>query len=80
MTITTTWQTRTFDPAAVKSRYVRLKLDRSGYEWCEVGEDRRYDLRRGDCDATDIPGDIRERADQLAGMVYRYVDWPIEKG
>lgn len=62
----------------VCSRYV--KYDGFGvYRWCEVGEDRRFDLRQGTCAVDDLPLDVAAAAIERRhkGVWPFYVDWPL---
>ncbi len=70
--LTVTWQSRNYAPEKVIIRYVRA--DGPLFRFCEVGEDRRYDLRQGVIDAADLPFEIRDAAAKLRG-VFGYVAW-----
>lgn len=68
-----------YAPKFVRARYVRRNaLGDDEYSWCEVGDDRRYDLRQGGCHADDLPDDIRAAADMLRGHAFGFVPWPQE--
>ena len=71
-----TYQSDKYAPEKVKMRYVRFGLN-GVYEFCEVGFDRRYDLRQGEIDEKEIPKDIREQAIALRGQAFSYVEWPL---
>jgi hypothetical protein len=77
MTITVQRTAAGFTPDQVESRYVRLGFD-GVWRWCEVGSDRRYDLRTGTCEETDLPVEVANAAKiRRAGGVWPfYVDWP----
>lgn len=78
--IDTTSTADAYEPGLVRSRYVRAPLVGGGrYAWCEVGDDRRYDLRQGRCDAFDLPDDVRQAADvqRASGVWPYYVEWPL---
>lgn len=70
-----TYQSSNYAPEKILRRYVRRSSD--GYQFCEVGQDRRYDLRQGTVEADEIPEAIRIKADALKGQYFGYVDWPI---
>jgi len=44
------------------------------YDYCEVGKDRRYDMLQGRLESKDIVQPIRQKADELAGQVYGWVE------
>lgn len=68
-----TYTSPRYSPDKVLKRYVK----RVGalYHFCEVGADRRYDLRQGIVDAAELPTDVRAKADARAGHWPAYVDW-----
>ena len=70
-----TYQSTNYAPEKIMRRYARCGPD--GYEFCEVGKDRRYDLRRGTVEPNELPEAIRLKADALKGQYFAYVDWPI---
>ena len=71
-----TYTSRTYAPEHVTARYVRRCVS-GEYQFCEVGADRRYDIRQGVVDADELPDDVREAADNLCGHTFAYVPWPI---
>jgi hypothetical protein len=76
--IRVTYQARDYQPAKVRARYVRLSVT-GEWQWCEVGEDRRYHIRQGTCAESDVPADLRHRARDLSGQAFAYVaapHWP----
>jgi hypothetical protein len=70
-----TYQSKGYSADAVRMRYVKKGID--GYRFCEVGDDRRFDLRQGTVDQGEIPDGIRELADCRAGHCFSYVEWPM---
>lgn len=74
--IEVTYTAPSYAPEAVRSRYVRADVKGGGYSWCEVGENRRYDLRQGTVEAGSLPEAVREAADELRGKFPGYVVWP----
>jgi hypothetical protein len=79
------WRSKHYDVLAVEARFVRTVATwgaLGAYEFCETAHIpaakgwRRFDIRQGFCDAEDLPDDVRAKADALAGMAWRYVDWP----
>lgn len=72
---------RGYHPSQVRARYVRAAFD-GKYRWCEVGDDRRYDLRQGTVKAEALPADVREAADarRAAGVWPFNVEWPLVAG
>jgi hypothetical protein len=67
--------TADYRPEQVRSRYVRA--DGDGFAWCEVGEDRRFDLRQGTCDKSDLSADVLAAAEERRGFIPSYVGWPL---
>jgi len=70
-----TYQSKNYAPEKILRRYVRRGVD-GEYWFCEVGQDRRYDLRQGTVEATEIAEDVRKKADELKGQYFGYVEWP----
>ena len=70
-----TYTAKSYSPEKVMKRYVRC--DGDGFAFCEVGEDKRYDLRQGKVDAADIPEPLKESAKERYGQAFSYVEWPI---
>lgn len=70
-----TYTSRQYSPDKVRSRYVRRSAN--GYQFCEVGDNRRYDLRQGRVDASELPASVKAAADAMAGRAFSYVDWPL---
>jgi hypothetical protein len=70
-----TFQARGYRSADVTARYVR----NSGgeYLFCEVGQDRRYDIRQGTVSGRELPDDVRKAADARRGLWPSYVEWPL---
>lgn len=73
--ITVTATARNYSAEMVRNRYVRVNGD--GFFWCEVGDNRLYDLRQGRCDASDLTPEIIAAAEKLRGHFPSYVDWPV---
>lgn len=71
-----TYSSRDYAPDHVRKRYVKHD-DGDRFRWCEVGDDRRYDLRQGSVDADELPPEIAAAARAAAGICPRYVDWPL---
>ena len=75
----TNYTARDYHPGQVVSRYVRLSTS-GAFEGCEVGHDRRYNLRTWELSEGEIaslsPAQI-ERCKELQGMCYAYVDWQL---
>lgn len=77
MTIRTTYTAN--DPDRPTERFVR-SCHPAGYAWCERDiSNKRYDLRQGTCDASDLPAEIREAADRRLGHAFSYVPWPFQQ-
>lgn len=70
-----TYQSKKYTPEAVLKRYVR-HTPGGGYDWCEVGKDRRYDLRQGTVEADELPDALRMAADEHYKISLNYIDWP----
>ena len=68
-----------YSPDQVVSRYVRLSID-GRFEGCEVGHDRRYNLRTWYLTESEIasltPAQVL-RCGELRGYTFSYVDWPL---
>lgn len=69
-------EARGYSRDKVRKRYVKF-VRGAGFRWCEVGDDRRYDLRQGTCAASDLPGPVMDAALDRAGTQPSYVDWPL---
>lgn len=69
------FQTQGYKAADVRSRYVRASAY-GIYFWCEVGDDRRYDIRQGTVEPQELPEAVKAAADALRGTWPGYVDWP----
>jgi hypothetical protein len=72
-----TYTSKNYAPDKVRSRYVCKPLGFLGYHFCEVGENRRYDLRQGVVRPDEIPVEVREAADKRAGFFPPWVEWPL---
>jgi hypothetical protein len=69
-----TFTAKGYRPELVTVRYVRANGE--GYSWCEVGADRRYDLRQGHVEADELPPEVKADADALRGTWPGYALWP----
>lgn len=72
-----TYQSMNYSSDAVVKRYVRSRGVTGGYDWCEVGEDRRCDVRQGTVEAFELPENVRKMADDNYKISQSYVDWPF---
>jgi hypothetical protein len=75
--IRVTYQSAAYERGTVAARYVRLSVT-GEWQWCEVDATRR-DVRRGTCDADDVPPSLIEPARALSGQAFAYVaapHWP----
>ena len=72
-----TYQSRGYSPEKVVDRFVRVSMYPNLYIWCERGEDKRYDIRQGECFGHEVPEQIRMKADELKGDLFSYVLWPL---
>lgn len=72
-----TYQSKAYAPEAVTKRYVRRSSAAGGYDWCEVGQDRRYDIRQGTVEADELSDAIRTAADEHYKVSMSYIDWPF---
>jgi hypothetical protein len=68
-----TYQADSYSPERIIARYVKRVGDE--YRFCEVGGERRYDLRQGTVEAHELPDAVRAEADQRAGRFPAYVNW-----
>ncbi len=72
-----TYQSKAYAPEHVTKRYVRRSSAAGGYDWCEVGQDRRYDIRQGTVEADELADAIRTAADEHHKVSMSYIDWPF---
>ena len=71
-----TYIAKGYKPELVIARYVRRSLiDPTVYSFCAVGTDRRYAIRQGLAEASDLPEAVRLAADQ--NTTVHYVNWPL---
>jgi len=77
MTITPAFTAAGYAPEQVRARYVGKWTVDGPFRFCEVGDDRRYDIRQGTVDADDLPESVRLAAEARAGYIPCYVDWPL---
>ena len=70
------YQAKNYTPDQVLKRYVRVDPS-GGIHWCEVGKDRRYDVRQGSAGIEDVPEGIFAAAKAKCGSWPSYVEWPI---
>lgn len=67
-----------YSPDKVVTRYVRLNAFGTEYQFCEVGEDSRYNIRSGVViDPSIIPEEIKAKAKELQLQAFGYVVWPF---
>lgn len=71
------YQAHRYDPDKVTARYVRRSSATGGYDWCEVGDDRRYDVRQGTVEPDELPDHIRAEADEAQKKHCHYITWPF---
>jgi hypothetical protein len=74
MMMETTYQADGYSPDLVRARYVRAA--NGSYRFCEVGDDRRYDLRQGIVEPSELSMAVRRKACALEGHAYGWVTWP----
>lgn len=79
MSLKVTSQTRDFSPDMVRKRYVKAPSTLGSWDWCEVGDDRRFDIRRGTLTPDELPEDVRAAAWERRenGVWPYYVEWPL---
>jgi len=65
-----------FCPRYVCHAYVRATYNPKIYAFCEVGNDRRFDIRQGSVKASMIPVDIRDKCQSILGQAFSYVEVP----
>lgn len=73
------YQSKSYAPEQVTKRYVRRSSAAGGYDWCEVGQDRRYDVRQGTVEPDELADDIRAAADAHYKTSSSYIDWPFSQ-
>lgn len=74
-----TYATPNYSPDQVVSRYVRLSID-GRFEGCEVGHDRRYNLRTwhlSEGEIASLTPEQVQRCGELRGYAFSYVEWPL---
>jgi hypothetical protein len=75
------WQSKDYAPEAILKRYVRYgPWDGGVFEFCEVGIDRRFDLRQGTVTADELPRDLAEAAIAHYEVSMSYLEWPHDAG
>jgi hypothetical protein len=72
-----TYQSKKYTPEAVLARYVQYHFWNGEFGFCEVGGDRRYDLRQGTVERGELPDDIANAAIEHAKVSQLYVRWPL---
>lgn len=76
MTVKAIYTSRDYNPYVAVERFVRAR--QGDYAWCERDAlDRRYDVRQGTCDGSDLPANIRAAADRRLGHAFSYVEWSV---
>lgn len=73
-----TYQSRNYSPKQVKKRYVRRSVS-GAYEFCEIGQEAKFDVRQGTVEPHEIPDAVRAAADNSSGQYFGYVDWPFSQ-
>lgn len=73
--ITATYTATNYKPEEVSKRYVRF--DGEVFRFCEVGNDRRFDIRQGIVSRDELPDAIATAASERRGFSPSYVEWPI---
>jgi len=73
-----TYQSKNFSTEAVLKRYVRYgPWDGGVFEFCEVGGNRRFDLRQGTVTADELPCDLADAAIAHYKVSMAYLEWPL---
>jgi len=73
-----TYQSKNYKPEAVLNRYVKYApWDGGTFHFCEVGEDRQFDLRQGTVTADELPDGLAEAAIEHYKTSWHYLDWPL---
>jgi hypothetical protein len=73
-----TYQSKNYKPEAVLKRYVKYgPWDGGIFLFCEVGGDRRFDLRQGIVDPSELPNGLAAAAIAHANVSWHYLDWPL---
>ena len=73
-----TYQSRNYNQEAVLKRYVKYcPWDGGSFEFCEVGGDRRFDLRQGTVDAGELPSGLADAAIAHEKVSMSYLEWPL---
>lgn len=76
----TIYQSANYAPDQVRQRYVKPSPFTPGeFIFCEVGDDRRFDLRQGTVDHSELPEDVRSAAEAQRGQAFGYVVWPLTR-
>jgi hypothetical protein len=74
-----THQSKNYSPEAVLARYVKYLPWSGEFEFCEVGRDRRFDLRQGTVEYAELPDGLPEKAILHAERSCSYITWPITR-
>lgn len=71
-----TYTAKGYAPEHVRTRYVKY---RSGilYQFCERGDDLRWDIRQGAVTENELPPEVAAAARASAGVWPSYVEWPL---
>ena len=72
-----TYQSKNYSPEAVLKRYVKYCPWDGTFEFCEVGGDRRFDLRQGTVDDNELPDGLPDAAIAHANVSMSYLEWPL---
>lgn len=70
------WQVKDYKPENVTKRYVK-QLVNGTFAFCEVGMDKRYDIRQGLVMPEELPESVRNAAIENAKVSVHYVEWPL---
>lgn len=71
-----TYTCREYDPSKVRKRYIRATFTAGVYQYIEVGDDRRWDMRQANVNGIELPTEIKKKADALLGQAFGYVELP----
>lgn len=69
-----TYRSPNYKKENVVSAYVRYTSLDDTFHFCEVGEDRRYDIRQGKISIDKLPPDVILEAKKRAGIWSSYVE------
>jgi hypothetical protein len=72
-----TYQSKNYSPQAVLTRYVKYHPWDGEFAFCEVGKNRRHDLRQGTVEPSELPTGLASEAIAHVEVSIHYLTWPL---